>query len=355
MNLERGQKRNIFCPFLISIQYRPNVLKGKTKMNSQLFTSTLWQMFFLVAFLGAGYFLAKINFLPDGSDKVLSRLENALFVPALILVTFFDSFTVENLSKTGNIFLLSSAIALLLYPISRFLAKLCDKDAYQRNIYTYGLWFANFGFMGNAVVKALFPAIFYEYLIFTVPLYICIYGFAVPFLLLPPEGEKRNAKSIAKSFLNPMFVCMLLGAAIGLSGLHLPDGILSPISVAADCMSPVAMILTGITVAKCDLRKVLKQRGIYLATVLRLVLIPTAVIGLLCAARAVFSLEESAFFATFASLIVSAMSMPLGLNTVVIPAAYGKDTSTAAGMALISHLCSVLTIPIVFTVVEKLL
>ncbi len=321
-------------------------------MNGELFTSTLWQMFFLAAFLGAGYLLAKMKFLPEGSGKVLSRLENALFVPALILVTFFDSFTVENLSKTWKIFALSFAIALLLFPIARLLARLCDKDAYQRNIYTYGLWFANFGFMGNAVVKALFPAIFYEYLIFTIPLYICIYGFAVPVLLLPADGEGRSFQSTARSFLNPMFICMLIGAAVGLSGLALPEGVLSPIRVAGDCMSPIAMLLTGITVAGCDLGKVLRQKGIYLATVLRLILFPAAVIAVFSLIRAVFSLSESAFFTTFATLAVCAMSMPLGLNTVVIPAAYGKDTSTAAGMALVSHLCSVITIPIVFSVME---
>ena len=323
-------------------------------MNTNLFSATLWQMFFLVAFLGAGYLLAKIKFLPDGSGKVLSRLENALFVPALILITFFDSFTVENLSKTWKIFVLSFAIGLLLFPIARLLARLCDKDAYQRNIYTYGLWFANFGFMGNAVVKALFPAIFYEYLIFTIPLYICIYGFAVPVLLLPAGGENKSLKNTLRSFLNPMFVSMLIGAVIGLSGLRLPEGILSPIRVAGDCMSPVAMLLTGITVASSNLGKVLRQKGIYLATVLRLILFPAAVIGVFALVRSVFSLGENAFFATFVSLTVCAMSMPLGLNTVVIPAAYGKDTSTAAGMALVSHLCSVITIPIVFSVMEMI-
>ena len=46
--------------------------------------------------------------------------------------------------------------------------------------------------------------------------------------------------------------------------------------------------------------------------------------------------------------------MPLGLNTLVIPAAYGKDTSAAAGMALVSHLLSCITIPLVFLLMEHL-
>lgn len=42
------------------------------------------------------------------------------------------------------------------------------------------------------------------------------------------------------------------------------------------------------------------------------------------------------------------MCMPMGLNGIVIPAAYGKDTTDAAGMALITHLLSVVTIPLMF-------
>jgi predicted permease len=43
--------------------------------------------------------------------------------------------------------------------------------------------------------------------------------------------------------------------------------------------------------------------------------------------------------------------MPLGLNTIVIPAAYGKDTTAAAGMALISHTLAVISIPILFLLI----
>ena len=45
---------------------------------------------------------------------------------------------------------------------------------------------------------------------------------------------------------------------------------------------------------------------------------------------------------------VAALAMPLGLSNVVIPAAYGMDTTKAAAMALVSHLVSVVTIPLMF-------
>ena len=42
------------------------------------------------------------------------------------------------------------------------------------------------------------------------------------------------------------------------------------------------------------------------------------------------------------------LAMPLGLNTIVIPAAYGGDTSTGASCALISSTLAVITIPVLF-------
>ena len=51
---------------------------------------------------------------------------------------------------------------------------------------------------------------------------------------------------------------------------------------------------------------------------------------------------------------VCALAMPLGLNTIVIPNAYGKDTSVAASMALVSHLASIGTIPLVFMLFQML-
>ena len=41
---------------------------------------------------------------------------------------------------------------------------------------------------------------------------------------------------------------------------------------------------------------------------------------------------------------------PLGLNTIVYPAAYGGDTKTGASMTMISHVLSVITIPLMYLV-----
>ena len=199
-------------------------------------------------------------------------------------------------------------------------------------------------------MEALFPEIFFEYLVFTLPLWTAIYLWGVPALLLDrPEGadEKGMVKrllSSLRSLINPMFVAMVVGAVIGLCGLQLPEGITSAVSAAGDCMSPVAMLLTGLTVAAIDLKKVFKTPSIYVVTLIRLVVYPLLAVLL-------FTFVEIP--RTYFICLLCAVSMPLGLNTIVVPGAYGKDTSVAAGMAVVSHLLSAVTVPILFLLFIK--
>lgn len=310
---------------------------------------TLNQMAFLFSLILIGYLLTKSKILSPDAAGILSKLESWVFIPALVAGTFLSGFTVAKLSSSWQPFLLGFALQIVTIPLAILFARLCSKDGYTRRIYTYGLAFSNFGFMGNAVVSAIFPDYFMEYLIFTLPLWVMIYLWGVPSLLIADSDRKQSLKDRLRAFLNPMFIAMLLGMLIGISGIRLPDFLLSLVDTAGACMSPVAMLLTGITVAGISLKKTFTSPSIYAISLVRLLLIP----GVFLAAVAILPIPEA--YHSLAVCAVASVAMPLGLNTVVIPSAYGKDTSTAAGMALISHLLSCLTIPAVFALLEILL
>lgn len=286
-----------------------------------------------------GYVVAKVKVVPENSATVLSKLENNLFVPALVLGTFVENFTLEKLSTAWKLFLISFLICIVMMFLAIAVAKCCSKDQYIRNIYTYGLAFSNFGFMGNAVVSAVFPEIFLEYLIFTMPLWTMIYMWGVPCLLIPSEEEKQTIKSRLKSFANPMFAAMVIGVVIGLCGIKLPSFLSTAVSVTGSCMSPIAMMLTGITIANMDVKKVLSIKSIYVVSIIRLLVFPLIFIGVF----KLLPMSQNIVVCTICSL-----AMPLGLSTLVIPGGYGKDTSVAAGMAVVSHLLSAITIPVIF-------
>lgn len=309
-------------------------------------SATVGQMLVLFILILAGFLLARVKAVPDTSATVLSKLENNLFIPALVLGTFGGSFTLEKLGAAWKLFLISFAICLIMIVLAFVVSRFCTKDQYIRNIYTYGLSFSNFAFMGNAVVKAVFPDIFLEYFIFTMPLWIMIYMWGVPYLLIPTGSEKQTIGKRLKALVNPMFIAMIVGMMIGLFGLKLPVYLTNVINVTGDCMSPVAMLLTGITVANMDFKKVLSIKSIYVIAFVRLVLFPLIFIG-------VFSIVPTSD--NIVVCTICSLAMPLGLNTIIVPGAYGKDASVAAGMAIVSHLFSVITIPIIFYLMMFLL
>ena len=304
-----------------------------------VFTATLNQTAFLFLFIAVGYILSRWKFVPQNAQTVLSKLENTFFIPALVLGTFIDNFTVQTITVAWKLLLGSLALAILAIGLSLLCVRFCSKDKYERNIYTYGLCFSNFGFMGNAVVSALFPHIFLEYLIFTLPLWTLIYLWGVPVLLMGGSAEKQTLAQRAKSFVNPMFAGMLLGVLIGLTNMPVPQFVSSAVSAAGSCMSPVAMLLTGMTIAQFNLREVLNIKGVYLVTALRLIVFPLLFLGVMV----LIPMPE-----VFATCAICSLAMPLGLNTIIIPNALGKDTKVASGMALVSHILSCLTIPVVF-------
>ncbi len=316
------------------------------------FTSILNQMIFLFAFIIIGFILSKWKFLPDNSATVLSKLENFVFVPALVLGTFIKNCNLSVLSSMWKLLLLGFALVALFIAVSLLLAKICFKEKYLQKIATYGLAFSNFGFMGNAVMSAVFPEIFFEYTIFTLPFWFMIYLWGAPVLLISgsSEGEKVPLKQRLKSFLNPMLLAMFIGLIIGLTGLgpHIPDAIVSVIDVSGACMSPLAMLLTGLTIGKTDVLALLKKWRIYLTSAIKLLAYPLLFLGI-----ALLLPQNTFFTATFFKCAMCVSAMPMGLNTIVIPAAYGKDTSDAAGLALVSHLLSVGTIPLAFFMLQS--
>ena len=307
-----------------------------------MFLPILTQMLVLFAFIAIGFILTKCKAIPENSNAVLSKLENFIFVPALVMGTFITNCTTENIGSLWRILLFSCILLVVLLPFAFLFAKLFCKEDFIKKIVIYGLEFSNFGFMGNAIVKAVFPELFFNYTVFTLPFWFAIYAWGVPALLI---GDSDNAakSSRLKNFVNPMLIAMVIGMVIGLSGLKLPSAVTGAIDVLGNCMSPIAMILTGATIAMSDIKKLLKNASLYYVSAVRLLILPLLYV------LAVAFLPKGDFISETVLICGMCMTaMPMGLNSIVVPAAYGKDTSFAAALAVITTLLSIVTIPLAF-------
>ena len=164
------------------------------------------------------------------------------------------------------------------------------------------------------------------------------------------QAESKNKKSFVSAILsrlkplvNPMFICVIIGAIVGLSGIALPKFIGQSISSMGACMSPLAMILIGCISTRIDFKKLFTKWKIYAISVIRIIAIPLVFIGIFAILP-----QNSWLTPTFLKCAIVSLAMPMGVSGVFIPAGYGEDTTPIAEMVLVSHLLSVITIPVMF-------
>jgi predicted permease len=313
-----------------------------------LLQTALRQMAVLGLFVALGFILAKCKVIPKEANKTLSKLESFAFIPALVMGKFITNFTKETISTAWKLLLFSLLVELAIIPIALLLARLMSpKDDFLRKICIYGLSFSNFGFMGLPMIEALFPQYILHYVIFSLPLWALNFGWGVPFLLMDRKDQKKGLGPALKNLINPIFIGLLIGALIGVLGIKLPSFAIEVIETCGACMSPIAMMITGITFAGINLKKVLSNHTVYIATGLRLLIFPCLFGGIYLLITHLLGIQPAEYFYI---CLVCCAALPLGLNSVVIPAGYGKDTSVAAGMVLVSHLLSVATIPLILTI-----
>lgn len=317
----------------------------------KVFVATLMPMLTLFVCIAVGFLAGKCKLLPENAGKTLAKSEMWIFCPALNFMTMVRFFTIGSIgTHSVNLVLAIACVSLavgMAIPLSRVFVK--EKSS-ERGIYAYALAIANTGYMGDPIVLALFGEIglsFYK--IFTLPYSIVIYSWGISVLIPDPQGKS----GFLKRLINAPTIAMLLGMVVGISGLgaHLPEFLTDSLDILKTCMGPVAMLLAGLTISKYDFLSMLKKRKVYLATALRLVVLPVIGIVFLFALKnllgVIFSLNISnnVLFLAFV-----ATATPLGLNTVVFPEAYGGNPETGASMAMISHTLCVITIPILYAV-----
>ena len=313
----------------------------------EMFNLTLSQLLMMTFLIILGFFLRKINALPENTDVAVSKLETFIFTPALSLITLMKYCTVENFTKNSKLILyglfLGFLALLIAHLLSGFFVKGAKGDAVKsslKNIYTYALTFGNFGFMGNFLILSIFGSeMLFKYTIFNLFLsFLCnSWGFYV----LVPKEEGGLIKNLKKGLLTPPVFAIVIGCILGLLNVeqYIPSFITEALKNASSCMGPCAMILAGIVIGGFNIKGLLKNKKIYMVTFLRLIVIPAffmVLLHLIGAGKEIMILALIAY------------ATPMGLNTIVFPAAYGGDTKTGASMTVISQSLSAITLPLMY-------
>ena len=186
----------------------------------EIFTSVIFQIAVLFSFIFVGFILRKGNFIPEESSVVFSKLENRIFMPAVVINTFWTNCTVKNISEKWTYIVYSFCLLAFCVLAGFIIGRFLGKTPYLQKIYRYSISVSNFGFVGTAMVSGIYGADsieLFDYLMFTLPLNMFTYSIGIAWLV-PDSGKGLTFKS----FLNPIFVYINYIREIILYG-HIPS------------------------------------------------------------------------------------------------------------------------------------
>ena len=114
------------------------------------------QMALLFLFMCLGYFFGKRKIIDSNHSKLISVLCVNLFMPCTVFRAFYNNFNKNYLTTYSSFILVSAIILFVLIILGYFISNFITDDKYLRGVYRYSFIVSNYGYMGYALVQALF-------------------------------------------------------------------------------------------------------------------------------------------------------------------------------------------------------
>ncbi len=296
-----------------------------------IFIAALSGTLTIILFVAAGYILRKGSFIPENSAGVISAIQMKFFIPFMQIHILMTHVSREDMVSNWFMVAMSVAVIAVTTLISIPLSRLFSKKRMTAKALSFGLAFSNFGFMALPIIESIYDANgFMLFTLFDIPYYILVNIIGQIQL-----GEKTEFK--LKSLLTPINVSIVIGLLIVIFDIKLGSFLENFIRSVYACVTPIAMTLAGIVLAKGKLSDMFKNPVVYLVSAFRLIIIPVALWGVLylCGVRG-----------NALSVPVLVIAMPVAVNGVILAESGNGDSVTVAQSVFISTLFSIITIPV---------
>lgn len=149
-------------------------------------------------------------------------------------------------------------------------------------------------------------------------------------------GQKSDI-NLRKALINPGTVSIMIALPLFLLQIRLPELVLTAVQHLANLNTPVAMMIIGAQMASISLLSVFRKKSVYLASVLRLIVVPLIMLGIL----SLFNLDRVLLLAC----LIPAMA-PTAAATALFATRYDQDNLLATKIITLSTLFSIITMPL---------
>jgi predicted permease len=217
-----------------------------------------------------GIIAKRSNVITESIEKSISTLIMKIAMPALIITSSSIRYSKEIIPNMFNIFLITVISYTLFAVLGMLTSSLFKFDRESSSVYISLLVFANVGFMGFPLAKAVYGdiGVFYASivnLVFTVGIW--TYG-----ILL----YNSNGKIEWKNLLNIGTISSIIAIFMFLVQLQLPAPIMTALDLTGKMTTPLSMLMIGSLIAKINLKELFGDWKVYWVSLLKLIIFPLA-------------------------------------------------------------------------------
>ncbi|MBR5683145.1 MAG: AEC family transporter [Ruminococcus sp.] len=303
-------------------------------------STILYKTAIMLILIAVGILCSKTKLISAASNKDLSKFVLQVVNPVVIFMSYQTDYRTELVRNLLLTFVISigamgTAIAFSYLFVRR-------KQGREFEIERFSAVYSNCGFMGIPLVNAVYgdEGVFYLTAFITVfNLIVWTHG------VILISGEK-NFRQVVKVFYSPTIIAIFLGIITFFLRFRLPASVAEALGLIKEINTPIAMIVSGVTIAGTNVMKMLKNYRVYYVCLLKLIIMPLIVavpIALLT------GVDETVRM----TVLIAAAAPPATMCT-LLSLRYGKNSIYASEIFAAGTILSVVTLPLVVKATEYL-
>ncbi|HCA05452.1 MAG TPA: hypothetical protein DEO32_06115 [Ruminococcaceae bacterium] len=323
--------------------YLKGRINSEKKGDSSVFLNNLLtiagQVLVLFILISVGFICGKTGIITEHASKKMTDIVLYVVTPCVMIAAFQREFSLELLGKVLIAALAAAAIMTVSIFIARFAVR--DKNVARRKVLQFSVIFSNCGFMSLPLQKALLgdEGWFYG------SIFVAVFNvFCWTYGLVDMSGDKKQL-SIKKLALNPGIIGVVAAIILFVCRVTLPVVIIEPVTHLANLNTPLPMLIIGFYLSRADFKKAFTDKGAYLAMLLRLAVIPIAVI---------FAMVLLKTDAKMTVAFAVACSAPTAATTTMFSAKFDRDVELSVSVVTASTVLSIITMPLVVSLAYSL-
>ena len=305
-------------------------------------TWTLFQQLaVLFAMMALGYIAYKRTWITDESYKKMSSLVVFIFNPFLMIsgvlgkdVTTAGSIILENIIL---VIIMFTTLILISIPVSILIGVPKEK----RNLYRLMFTFSNIGFMGIPLVSNLYGSDCVIFVAFYILGFnILIYTYGIWLLTSNKSVNSGKASFSPKKIINPGTVACVIAVVIFFARIQVAPPVQTFVGYVGNTAVPVSMMMIGASLARENIRNVVKNPRVYKFALAKLILMPILLITVL---------KFLHFDAKLMGVFLLMVSMPVASITAMMGIEYGADGDgpECSNVIAFTTLSCIITVPLV--------